>query len=558
MEDNNKVRFNFKKLSTKPSKKNTVWLGNRSILATIVLGLIYIFRYFSLLQIVKESYRFIVKKANKYTQDSYATRVNVPPILPELYFLVWLVALIILKCFGVSGLAIKIISGYYLFESFIWITYYSLFRRFFEENYSIYHSLEYFLPLIVIFPTQALGISNIYDVSFSVAILAILGTADESLPSYINVMGIMFGAIVIGLLVSRFPNERIKANDGYPVLIIGNGDVVAVRLFPALTAKHYSDKEIVKCDIEKDDKQKDKNCLYFSSGKEIIDHIDWVGGEKSVIWICCPSSSHVYYLKELVEQDNKLIVCEKPICINKDDLENVCKLNANESARDKIFYLSYYLLEKALPLYYYCTGNRFYLKYLSAPNDLLTVKNFLGKLISVNVNIVEGYDARKLDADGGHLYETFIHNLLLASLFVGTPDNWVECEGGKLNDTITFKANYKDVSIKLLQQKNSDKVVRNIIAEYNNGRIFMDINTGKMTISCNYDSDKDTSFVVAIKEEYRAKYSIQEDLVYRVANDECLSRDVDGLFHQVEVLSWLMNNETIFKDGKNVLSEEGI
>ena len=539
-----RIKFNFSKLSTKPSKDAMVWLGNRSVLATILLWCIYICRYLSVLQIVKECYRYIAQKKKSATKDNDATRVNVPPILPEIYFICWLAVFAVLKILAINSFVIRIMGYYYLFETFIWIIYYSIFRRFFEENYSIYHVLEYLLPLLVIFPTQALSISIIYDLKFGQAILAILGNAKDNIPNGINVMGILYAAIVIGLLVDRFPDEKIKKSEGYPVLIIGNGDVVNNRLVPALKRTHYTNKEIVKYDIgkEKDNKTETEECFCFESNDAIIGNIRTVSGENSIIWISCPAKDHVEYLKGLVTQQNKLIVCEKPICTSEEDLASVRNLNSTEQ-RNKIFYLSYYLLEKALPFYYFCVDNKKYLPYLECKGDLILAKNLLGKLKTLSVSIVEGPDSRDLVGSGGHLFETFIHNLLLASLICGTPENWDIDDANRKGDQITLKANYKGINIVLNQEKNRSRCERKVQLVYQNGQIDMDIDQGKMTIAC----EEMETIEMSIKEEYyAAKYAIQEDLVYRVASGECLPNEVDGLFHQMEVLDWLIKNQGIF------------
>lgn len=176
------------------------------------------------------------------------------------------------------------------------------------------------------------------------------------------------------------------------------------------------------------------------------------------------------------------------------------------------------------------------------------IKNLLGKLNKVSVSIVEGQDNRNLDKSGGQLFETFIHNMLIASLVCGTPDKWEIKEAGNESDHITLTAACKGVYIDLNQEKNRGQCKREILLKYENGQIYMDIDQGKMTICCKDMEDVE----VAIKEEYRStQYAIQEDLVYRVASGECLSKDVDGLFHQIEVLEWLIDSKDIFSNTDN-------
>ena len=541
-----KTKFNFSKLSTKPSKDAVSWLGNRSLLATVFLWAICVCRYLSMLQIVKACYRYVMHKKKIATIDDKATRVNVPPILPEIYFIAWFIVFAVLKALDINCLAVKVAGYYYLFETFIWVIYYSIFRRFFEEDYSIYHVLEYLLPLVIIFPTQALSISILYKVNFGQAILSILGNADDNVPSGINVMGILYAAIVIGLLVSRLPDESVKKSTGYPVLIIGNGDVVRNRLVPALERKHYTDKQIVKYDIVNDSSASNEKCFCFESNKKIIENICAVSGENSIIWISCPVKDHIEYLRALVCQPNRLVVCEKPICANARDLDSVRVLN--NSYRDKVFYLSYYLLEKALPLYYYCVGNKKYLSYLEIRGDLILSRNLLGKLEKITVSIVEGPDERDLAESGGQLFETFIHNVLIASVICGIPDHWEIHSASSEQEHITLNAKCKGIDIFLNQEKNEKDIKRcerKVELVYQYGQIHMDIDRGKMTIKCKDAEPAE----VSIKEEYRAtKYAIQEDIVYRVANGECLPSDVDGLFLQTEVIDWLIKIQDKFKE----------
>lgn len=64
-----KTKFQIKKISTKPDEKHYKWSGNRSIIATFFLWSIYILRYFSLLQWIKEGYRLIADRCNRASKD---------------------------------------------------------------------------------------------------------------------------------------------------------------------------------------------------------------------------------------------------------------------------------------------------------------------------------------------------------------------------------------------------------------------------------------------------------------------------------------------------------
>ncbi len=130
------------KISTMPSKNAIKWAGQQySILSNAVLWTLWFCRVISLLQISKLVYRKIVTVLKKVTKDKNSFRPNVPPMFCEIYFILWFALLIFAHIFEWHN---KLISGliiYYLFETIVWVLYYTVFRRFFEENYSIYHEL---------------------------------------------------------------------------------------------------------------------------------------------------------------------------------------------------------------------------------------------------------------------------------------------------------------------------------------------------------------------------------------------------------------------------------
>lgn len=546
---NKKIDFHFRDLSTKPSKNAVFWHGNRSILATIVLWTLCICRYLSLLQLVKECYRFTARYTSNYSKDRKAKRINVPPILPELYFIAWFIIFVIIKLMGFHGTGVKIISVYYLLETLIWILYYSIFRRFFEETYSIYHVLEYLLPLLLIFPTQAMCISILHNINFRDAMTSLLGNGGDNVPGYVKILGVLYGAIVIALLINKFPEENVRKSE-YPVFIIGNGDVVQNRLYPALRS-HYSAQSIVRYDLrsspthgvtDSTDSDPDGNAIkLMPSCKEITNNIKQLAGPESVVWISCPSNYHVEYLKELIGLNIGLIVCEKPICIDMKDLAVVKQINSGEN-RNKVFYLSYYILEKAMPLYYFCKNNDRYLPYLEISGDITVIKNLLGRMLSVNVSIVEGRDERDIKNSGGQLFETFIHDLLLASLFCGTPYHWEGIDFRQINDAISLEAECESISIDLYQEKNADHTERWVHLGYEYGSVEMNIETGTLTVDLLNSSIPDA--IIKLSDEFNGKkYAVQESIVYKTANGLCFPEDVDGLYCQEEIIEWLIGNK---------------
>lgn len=578
-----KIKKLLFEISVRPSDKSTKWQGRRSILATFVLWFIWLFRVLSILQWVKKAYRYIgEKKARsshsitnsnnqrkfykefKVTKDKNATRIDVPPYIPEIYFLAWLLLFTIFKITGVNGIIIYGLCYYYIFETFVWILYYTIFRRFFEEEYTIYHSLEYFLPLIVIFPTQALALSILYSISFNTTILAILGNGTDQLPTYVNVVSILYGALVIGLVVGKFPEETIKKSE-IKVHIIGDGNVVTERLLPALKNASYDEDEIAIYDTDKVASDKRKENVFYGTDDEIIKEITSKAEKDSIIFISSPSSTHVGYLEKLVKKTKSLVVCEKPICIDLEDLKIVEKLNDDPKYRDRIFYLSYYLLEKALPLNYFYGRDIRYARYLNIDGEIDKTRELLGNPKEVEIKLLEGSDNRILKDDGGQYFETLIHNVLMASLIcnpIGN-NNWkaekpvrkdFETEMnilyhqnyGNSTDKLNEKSklwNEINTNIHLYQKKNCSEVNRTAAIRYEHGNVDVDIDTGILTAKLSGEQDR--AVKIAIKQEYKAdKYSIQVDLVRRAALGEFVPEGVDWGKRQIEALKWMIDNQT--------------
>ena len=139
------------KISTRPSPNALKWAGQEvSILSNILLWTLWACRVMSLLQIAKLIYRKIVTVLHVGTTDKNATRPNVPPMFCEIYFIMWALVFGIGYFLGWQSKFLDALAYYYLFESFVWLLYYTVFRRFYEENYSIYHEMEYFSVVILL------------------------------------------------------------------------------------------------------------------------------------------------------------------------------------------------------------------------------------------------------------------------------------------------------------------------------------------------------------------------------------------------------------------------
>jgi len=544
-----KRKISLEKISTRPRDLSYTWVGHTSVLSYILLWVIWLCRVFSLLQWVKIIYRTTVKFLQRATVDKGSKRINVPPIVVELYYVFWGVFLSVIYLCGGRNIWYSILSGYFIFESFVWILYYAIFRRFYEENYKIHHVLEYFVVIILILPLQAIAYANVLDIEFMATLLGILGVSTVDNCALIGVFSVIYQAIVIGIIISSFPMENTKVavrTEERPAksIIIGCGDVVKKRLFPALKSDNVvSIYDIVTSDIQ--DESLKVNVL--DCEEKIVSAIKEELSDDSIVWIATPSYAHIFYLEKLLKmKDNALIVVEKPITVLKSELENIKMIIEDTEKRKRIFFLSYYILEKALPLYYLVKNNSIYIKYLKMHNVSFCLAN-MGRMKSVYVKIYEGKDDRKWVKEyGGQECDTFLHNVLVASLFVGLPSSWDKIEWKKETDKIHLSARWNEVDICLEQAKNveEEKCSRYAMIQYQRGTVKMDFETQTLTINNTELGEKGT---ISVRDEYKGKYAIQTDLVKRVYDKEVSCEEADGLYHQIECIEWLLESKNYDK-----------
>ncbi len=533
-------------ISTLPSPDSLKWAGQqRSLLSSILLWALWICRVLSLLQICKLLFRKIVTFLKRGTTDFNSKRVNVPPMFCELYFILWFVFLLLAYIFKLDVFVVRIFTYYYLFESIVWVLYYTVFRRFFEENYSIYHELEYLTVLIMVIPSQALGLANVYGLSFGEIVSGLLGASIDTTPVSVRILGAMFAAIVISMIISSFPTEKVKKKIEKPhMYVIGCGDVVKNRLYPALIRSGCSEKDVDVYDIDSQENNI-PYCKYLPSSQAICEKIDNELDTHDIVWIETPSYTHVSYVDEFINSKSTLVVVEKPITVKKEEFEKINKIIKDESLRNKIFFLSYYLIEKALPLNFISSYNQKYEKYLDISDDYL-IKNsklFLGAVNKITVSIVEGVDSRdwvKSNKYGGQLLETFIHNVLIATLFADLPQNWQDVSLTKEGDKIELFAKDGKTDISLIQVKNAKKEDSKRYAriDFANGYIYADFDSESAEI---YFASLDKKCTVKVKDIYKDKYAVIVDMVKRVEKGESKSYELDGLKNQLDVTNWLLN-----------------
>ncbi len=542
----------FEQISTKPSPNALKWAGKEvSLLSSILLWTLWLCRLLSLLQILKLVFRKVAERLKKSTKDENAKRINVPPMFCELYFIAWFVFLLLGYWLGLSGPVVRGFTLYYLFESVVWVLYYTVFRRFFEENYSIYHELEYLTVLILVIPSQALAFANLYGLGFLDILSGLLGAGSDSTPGGVQMLGALFMAIAISMIISAFPSEMVKKQDKRPkMFVIGCGDVVQNRLYPALLRSENAESVSV-YDLESGGRQP-SYCQSLPTEEAICGQIRKQLDSSSIIWVETPSFAHIRYVKELISSKAALIVVEKPIAVSEADLAEVEALLEDEEKRSRLFFLSYYVLEKALPLYYFEHANTGYIKYLDIEDrDVLQNRRaLLGALERIEVDIIEGADGRQWvnqPENGGQLLETFIHNMLIASIFCGYPQDWKDVileqsgpEDAVCHIRLTARRDNIQIVLNMVKNAPQEQQRRGAKLTYANGTVETDFDTKVLTAHIDL---LDMDSTIAVKQKYTGKYHVVVDLARRVSEGKCYAEDVDGLPNQIPVIRWLLEHQ---------------
>lgn len=349
-------------------------------------------------------------------------------------------------------------------------------------------------------------------------------------------------------------------------IIIGAGDVVQNRLFPALVNSPHLQSNNIRI-FAKDAnpelelefaKQRElhPDCKGLPEKVEPIDNLP--AGElesPTIVWIATPSDAHFEYV-ERFSKNATLLVVEKPMTNNLSDLEKY-EQYIQTPEMNKTFFLSYYLLEKALPLAYLKSSHRFYEYYLYCKNiwhpnltlyDIPNIFKKLGELKFFHMTIQEESDYRTLP-EGGQLLETFIHHCILASLYVGLPNTWEDVHwnisskdlnASDIKIYLQAKSN-QGVDISLSLVKGSKRKTQGAVLEFEHGYIFADFDKKEIELSFN----DGRSYIVGVKDEFKNKYTIQTNMAYTCAELGFPPATIDGFTNQIDIIKWL--NEEIVK-----------
>lgn len=538
------------KISTRPNYTSWCWKGYVSPLAYLILHIIYISRLLSLLQISKFIYRFLKKIYFKsFSIDKASKRINVPAYFVEIYFITWCILLFAIPKEWVYS---KYLSFYFMGESFFWLLYYFFFRRFFEEHYAIMHTLEYIVVLPLLIITQVRCISIVFKLDFLVALSTLFFPSSVS-NIYIVVLSVLYTALIFGIFLSNLPIEQVKetGNYRYNIAILGNGEIVKKRLKPAI-ARITPSMNVAIMDIHNEDLPKETVGFAKFSYYPIDENTTKNIIASNILWIATPSYVHFKYLTQYI--NDIYIAIEKPLVTSQAELYALKRMRQNGIWK-KVFCLSYYYLEKALPLTFLYNPHFFYEKYLEFSNSdreyCLACFEHMGKIQSINLNLYEGEDARSwvdVESYGGHMFETFLHLAMITRMVTLSDNDWktenwsIKNSGNHYMTTIKYigKTKQGNIQINLNMGKfvPESELKRDGILTFENGKLLIDFNTQMVTGEF-FNSSKE-NFVIKTKDEFvQSKYSIQLDMVRRCYYDNLQPQLFDGSDLQIETLEWL-------------------
>jgi len=597
---------NFKNISTKPHYESGTWGSHKSIFAYFIYKLIFLLRYLSPLQWIKEKFRKHKKKDNTTSANRLdpKARLDFHAQYTELYLMAILILSILSYYFQSNLMSLEPIKWLILFlsclllvESIVWVSYYMVFRVLMERKLIVYDEAEYLVGFPVALITQIYLISIIVDAltpSTTLALLFRIGSKVPSgLPQYVElllgIIGLFYLALVIASLIKIVPAIPVWRRPN--VTVIGSGDVVSQRILPTLL-KIYSPNQIaVVSDFIKDDlrsyltsnkiehksvlKNEERESIYTHEQRDRIKNeiVKYVIARSTYAIIATPSDEHFPYILALANEGIKFAV-EKPVCVALPQL-HALKSDAR-ALMDGGFLLSYYWLEKGLPLNYFLTLNPTYrdLLLVETSNDTLDtpssfsyVKKALGKEELIVIEFLEGDESEdrfwtEIPETGGMIAETLIHPFTMVKNVIGIEkeikfhnQSWIKIqerqdlvskkynrsigptyvdlvgqvalEEGKKGVQDSHKAVCK-IRIRAGKYANRKKRIMHII--YENGKIIADFDEQKCSVYINeYER-------ITIKLKHDGKYETQQLLFHEFMQKGWKGLRYDDFPSQVDVL----------------------
>lgn len=585
------------------NRKTSLWENQKSPMAVLVGGTYLLLRFLSPLQHWKKQ-RWKLKLSSDGVGNQRRPDFHAKDSERYFFFVLvlhiafYLVSLLELSWLGENSyysILSKSIAVLLILEAFTWISYYLFWRNYAEAHYTLYHPAEYFLMFPLVFFGQVVGIAVLFQVDPTAVLGTMLGDnattneANKLLETWgtpLRLMGFFYFAVLLSILTTMHPVTKFKSTT--LVSIVGSGDVVRKRMLGAFLRDREGvsflsplTKLHVKIFTTDHQAGQDANLTGLVSSvaaptseeEELIfpDKIEKeLIADQIPVVIATPSDSHFQYISKLNSAGLRFAV-EKPLSTLSSEIQLLTK-NV-DSYKDSIFSLSYYGLEKALPVTYITSGNPHFERFLCDENgkplkrpDLLNFFEGFGKLKSIDIALIESFGRSPTAATrnwteerNGLAFETFIHPAIIAHKLLAANGSSIEefdpdiIYGGS-EDSVTPQIetymetrgeipqsgdNGRKVSIRLATAKYADLTMRRGMAIYDKGKIYFDFEEKSATLIGTLN-DEPTTMHIHVRDEFKGNYFIQTDLMRLFFKTGWTDVRFDDLEDQLVVLNWLV------------------
>ncbi len=529
----------FGSVSTRANFEAYSWGPRQSLLARGLYESIFFLRLLSPLQWVKylkrQHDRLEVEREKKRTHHSSLEakpRPDFHAAWSEVYLIVILCLSILFWFFSrhyqlqtpnftvrhprihgfIDGVAI-----FFLIESLLWTLYYMALRPLVERRQlNLFDEAEYLVSLPVALLTQVFLLSGLWRKDFvSIGLLllnisygSVSQTAHNSLhwnsPNtraqllFGTLLGQTYLVIILASLIRIVPPLQVRKRP--TITVIGYGDVAQKRILPALMEVYKPRQIAVATDTLTDEEAFRLNSLGIrykavrrigapsncpepmsdeDEAKNILKIASWVSSHSRFAIIAVPTHSHFAYMLALSRHATRYAV-EKPLVGTEAELRSIRKPEFAEIF-EKAFVLSYYWLEKSLPLNYLISLNPLYRPLiefkqpgaknlshtLDAKEQFIPARAIeaylsrLGALSEITVELLEPGEEKtrywtELPGNGGMALETLIHPL---TLVINLARRW---------NAYDVKAGLWDAPPTTLWRKNLERAAK--VREWTNGQ----------------------------------------------------------------------------------------
>jgi hypothetical protein len=343
------------------------------------------------------------------------------------------------------------LAGYILLmEGFTWIIYYLLLRNFVEISYTIFHPAEYLLTFPIVVAIQLVLLSSLTGRTTTDLLAKVIGNATpgDRIGVSIAVVGVIYFGVALAVVLRSHPGISTRSSQN--VVIIGAGDVVINKIIPALVSSGYNKDDLLIIGVDEGlgpNSERDRASHHLGIDRVIATPeavMTLALRERSPTIIASPTFAH---FKQIVALSNAGIpfAVEKPLTSSPSEREVLAQ---NHELMRNGFALSYYTLEKSLPLTYLYKPIPVYSKFLrSSSGEMLesgageALRLALGTLQSIEILLLEGVGRSpsgkgrlwtELPSSLRSFVETTVHPLLVARHVLGPHlIEWDGCLVGK-------------------------------------------------------------------------------------------------------------------------------